>query len=54
MGQELYTLVIEDAHDMDVSSWDFLRYHLGNEAPSGELWIATHRPLPCVSFFDVW
>ena len=30
---------------MDVSSWDFLRYHIGSEAPSGELWVVTHRPL---------
>lgn len=44
-GSDPFAVVIEDAHDMDVSSWDFLRYHIGSEAPSGELWVVTHRPL---------
>src|SRR4051812_25917172 len=48
IGEDPFTLVIENAHDMDVSSWDFLRYHIGSDAPSGELWIATHRPLTSV------
>ena len=40
-----FMLVVEDAHDMDSSSWAFLRHHVGTQPMTNELWVVLHRPM---------
>ena len=40
-----FLMVIEDAHDMDDSSWAFLRHHVSSQPMQNELWVVVHRPI---------